>query len=122
MTYSTLATRQPLASYLDTINEDSICPDLSDLFFYDTTIDRDTHAINEGDVITIECVDGFYRSGQVYAFGKSWVSIIGNNGKLYRAHIDADVELHHVTAHNAWLQVALSAEGALANDITIRTW
>lgn len=67
--------------------------DLSDLIMYETEFDADA-SIDVGDDITIECLDGIYHSGVVYAYGKTYVRIIDNYNRVHTALITADVTLN----------------------------
>lgn len=78
-------------------------PDLSDLWLHDSISNEvgETASIDTGDIITIECVDGIYRTGEVYAYGKTYVRIIVNN-RLYTAVQTDDAQLNLRAIENTY--------------------
>lgn len=77
--------------------------DLSDLMFYESEFDADA-TIDVGDVINIQCTNDIYRTGQVYAWGKTYVRIIDGRS-VYTAKVDSyDVTIMLRLSHNQTME------------------
>lgn len=84
-------------------NQHAQLPDLSDLIMYETEFDQDA-LIDVGDTVTIQCLDGIYRTGDVYAYGKTYVRIIDRHNHVHTALVTAEVELVMQLSYNKMLQ------------------
>lgn len=80
-------------------------PNLDDLLMYEAISNEDGEVmpIDTGDIITILCTDGIYRTGEVYSYGLTYTRIIVNN-RFYTAVITDDVQLNLRTAENQYAE------------------
>lgn len=96
---------QPLWQELDTALGNTLCADLSDLMVWDFTEPmwiRQGYVIQEFDIISLLCDDGFYRTGYVLGWDDASVTIEVSGIEHTARRNDDEIELVAMAESSKW--------------------